>query len=71
MKSETFWHFKAVEGHEDLLHTMTSLNGLISVGKMRPVIKYAYFDDALFSFIQNVESREKLEKVLLETYIKQ
>lgn len=68
MKSEPFWHFKAA-GNEDVLNALLSFAGHPSVGQMRPVIKYAYLDKALFDYMENDGSREKLREVLIKTYI--
>ena len=40
-----------------------------SVGQMRPVIKYAYFDKALFDYMENEGCRDRLKLVLIEKYI--
>ena len=68
MKSESFWHFKAAES-ENILSALLSFAGHPSIGQMRPVIKYAYFDDALFNLMQGKEGRQRLMEVLLNTYI--
>lgn len=70
LKGESFWHFKA-NGNEDKLKDILSFGGTPSVGKMRPIIKYAYLDKALFDYMVNERCRDNLKKVLIETYIKQ
>ena len=70
MKGESFWHFKAAES-EDILNALLSFAGHPSVGQMRPVIKYAYFDDTLFSFLKNAKNRILLTEILVNTFIKQ
>lgn len=69
MKSESFWHFKAAES-EELLSALLSFAGHPSVGQMRPIIKYAYLDRALFDYLKNEGCREKLKEVLINNYIK-
>lgn len=70
LKSESFWHFKP-NGNEELLQGLLVFAGHPSVGQMRPVIKYAYLDKALFDYMENEECCEKLRQVLFDTYIKQ
>ena len=69
MKSESFWHFKALED-ENILQNLLCFAGHPSVGQMRNVIKYAYVDEQLFSLMQDREERLKLKKVLIETYLR-
>lgn len=69
LKSESFWHFKPNE-NEDLLQGLLQFAGHPSVGQMRPVIKYAYLDKALFDYMENEGCRERLRNVLITTYIK-
>ncbi len=68
MKSESFWHFRAAES-DDILQALPDFAGHPSIGQMRLVIKYAYFDDALFTLMRDNECREKLKEVLLKHYI--
>ena len=69
MKSEPFWHFKALED-ENILHNLLCFAGHPSVGQMRNVIKYAYVDEQLFSLMQNREDCSKLKEALIETYLR-
>lgn len=69
MKSESFWHFES-KGNKDLLQGLLSFAGHPSIGQMRPVIKYAYLDKALFNYLENEGCRMKLKDVLVNTYIK-
>lgn len=69
MKSESFWHFKAAES-EELLSALLSFAGHPSIGQMRPVIKYAFFDDVLFNYMQIERNRKQLKEVLLNTYLR-
>lgn len=70
LKSESFWHFKAAETEEKLLMFL-SFGGTPSIGKMRPVIKYVYLDDALFAFMKIPKNRDMLTQALEETFINQ
>ena len=69
MKSEPFWHFKAL-ADENLLQNLLCFAGHPSVGQMRNVIKYAYVDEQLFSLMQDREESSKLKKALTETYLR-
>lgn len=69
MKSESFWHFKAL-ADENILQNLLCFAGHPSVGQMRNVIKYAYVDEQLFSLMQDRVERLKLKKVLIETYLR-
>lgn len=69
MKSEPFWHFKALED-ESILQNLLCFAGHPSVGQMRSVIKYAYVDDQLFSLMQDREESSKLKEALIETYLR-
>ena len=69
MKSESFWHFKSAES-EDILSALLSFAGHPSIGQMRPVIKYAFFDDVLFNYMLTERNRKQLKEILLKTYIR-
>jgi len=69
MKSESFWHFKAL-ADENILQNLLCFAGHPSVGQMRNVIKYAYVDEQLFSLMQDREESSKLKKALIETYLR-
>lgn len=68
LKGESFWHFKT-SGNEDKLKDLLSFGGTPSIGKMRPIIKYAYLDKTLFTYMENYECRKKLKDILKMTYI--
>ena len=68
LKGEPFWHFKARDSDETL-EMLLSFGGTPSIGKMRPVIRCAYFDDELFGLMNNESSREVLRRFLIENYI--
>lgn len=69
MKSEPFWHFKAL-ADENILRNLLYFAGHPSVGQMRSVIKYAYVDEELFSLMQDGDERSKLKEALVETYLR-
>lgn len=69
MKSEPFWHFKALSD-ERILQNLLCFAGHPSVGQMRNVIKYAFTDEQLFSLMQDRVERIKLKDVLIETYLR-
>lgn len=68
LKSEPFWHFKAADT-EERLQMLLSFGGTPSVGKMRPIIKYAYLDDELFSLLKDERSRTQIREVLIKNYL--
>lgn len=69
LKGEPFWHFKPKELN-GALELLLNLGGTPSIGKMRPVIEYAYFDKELYSLISKVESREILRRTLIDNYLR-
>lgn len=68
LKGESFWHFKPMD-NEAKLDMLLNFGGTPSVGKLRPVIKYAYFDKTLYELILDKKNREILENVLIENYL--
>lgn len=68
MKSEPFWHFEAIVD-DGVLENLISFAGHPTVGQMRKVIKYAYLDDQLFSFVQDETKRTFFSNLLVETYL--
>ena len=68
MKSEPFWHFKAL-ADENILQNLLCFAGHPSVGQMRSVIRYAYVDEQLFSLIQEKKELLKLKEALIDTYL--
>ena len=69
MKSEPFWHFKALTD-ENILQNLLCFAGHPSVGQMRGVIKYVYVDEQLFSLMQDREESSKLKEALIDTYLR-
>ena len=68
MKSEPFWHFKAL-ADENILQNLLCFAGHPSVGQMRNVIKYAYVDEQLFSLMQDREESSTLVRELIFTAV--
>ena len=68
LKSEPFWHFMPKSGTIQV-GKLNSFRGTMPIGTLRTLIEYAYFDDALFHFMQNSEARIKLCNVLIRNYI--
>ena len=69
MKSEPFWHIKAL-ADENILQNLLCFAGHPSVGQMRSVIKYAYVDEQLFSLMKDRKERSKMKEALIETYLR-
>lgn len=69
--NEPFWHFKPI-------NTQASVDTLIeeskgqtaSIGKIRSIIEYAYFDEELFKILQQDSFRTLLKSLLIDTYLK-
>jgi putative restriction endonuclease len=68
LKGEAFWHFKSQDS-SDKLEMLLSFGGTPSIGKMRPVIKFAYFDEELYSLMDNAQTRNILRNILIENYL--
>ena len=69
MKSEPFWHFRALTD-ESVLRNLLSFAGHPTVGQMRNVIKCAFVDDQLFELMQDEKERSLLTNALKETYLR-
>ena len=69
MKSEPFWHFKALTD-ESMLRNLLSFAGHPTVGQMRNVIKYAFIDWQLFELMRDSNERSALANALIETYLR-
>jgi putative restriction endonuclease len=69
MKSEPFWHFKALKD-ESMLSNLLSFAGHPTVGQMRNVIKCAFVDEQLFELMQDANERSALANALIETYLR-
>ena len=69
MKSEPFWHFKALTD-ESMLRNLLCFAGHPTVGQMRNVIKYAFVDEQLFELMRDSNERSALANALIETYLR-
>lgn len=69
MKSEPFWHFKALTD-ESMLRNLLSFAGHPTVGQMRNVIKNAFVDEQLFELMRDPNERSALANALIETYLR-
>ncbi len=69
MKSEPFWHFKALTD-ESLLRNLLNFAGHPTIGQMRNVIKCAFVDEQLFELMQDKKERSVLVNTLIETYLR-
>ena len=69
MKSEPFWHFKALKD-ESMLRNLLCFAGHPTVGQMRNVIKCAFVDEQLFELMQDANERSALANALIETYLR-
>ena len=69
MKSEPFWHFKALSD-ENVLRNLLCFAGHPTVGQMRTVIKCAFVDEQLFELMRDEKERSALVNALIETYLR-
>lgn len=69
LKGEPFWHFKSQDSI-DKLEMLLSFGGTPSIGKMRPVIKFAYFDEELYALMEIEQSRDVLRSILIDNYLR-
>lgn len=69
MKSEPFWHFKAI-AENNVLQNLLCFAGHPTIGQMRNFIKYAYIDDQLFLLMHNNKERSMLKETLIETFLR-
>lgn len=68
LRTEPFWHFK-LKNDRTNIGEIVSPGQTATIGKMRENIEYAYFDEELFLLLKDSLHRNKLENVLLKTYI--
>ncbi|MBD2099498.1 HNH endonuclease [Leptolyngbya sp. FACHB-261] len=64
MRSDGFWHLKAQPG----LEAVVSKGVLTTLKKLRDTVQYAYFDDELFSLLNDSTSRHRLIRILVVTW---
>lgn len=69
LKGESFWHFQSRDS-SDKLEMLLAFGGTPSIGKMRSVIKFAYFDEDLYTLMRNEQSRNVLKSTLIDNYLR-
>ena len=65
LRSEPFWHHRAVQGKEAVCDALSSPGGRQKIGE---VIDYAFIDDELYSLLQNHDVRMELRESLITRY---
>jgi len=65
LKGDKFWHLMPNPGFEATVARKVKIKGLTA---LRDVVKYAYLDEVLFSYLQEPANRLKLSEVLIQTY---
>ena len=68
LRSESFWHLKAVSGREAVVEAIDSAR---SYSIVQDNIEYAYLDEELFEYISKYESREELRQLLITRWFGQ
>ena len=72
LKNEPFWHFKPITSQSSLDALMEENKGqTASVGKIKDVIEYAYFDDELYNILEQDIFRLLFQNLLINTYLKE
>lgn len=64
-KKVKFWHLMPNPGFEAVVESGTKIKGLSA---LRNTVKYAYLDDELYEYLQDVSSRLELSEVLVRTW---
>lgn len=65
LTGDKFWHLMPNSGFEATIASRTKIKGLAA---LRNTVKYAYLDDELFEYLQNVSSRIHLAENLIKTW---
>ena len=65
MRSEPFWHHRAIPGSEALCEALSSPGGRKKLGE---IIDYAFLDDALFGLLQDGSKRAKMREAVIARY---
>lgn len=65
LTGDKFWHLMPNTGFEATIASRTKIKGLAA---LRNTVKYAYVDDELFEYLQDVSSRVDLAETLVETW---
>lgn len=69
LKKEAFWHFRPVESEEEI-SSIAKPGETASLKEMRRTIRYAYLDRELYYLIQSHKTRDILQKILIDKYIR-
>ncbi len=71
LQNESFWHFKPIHSQACLDVLMEESKGqTASIGKIRSVIEYAYFDAELYTILQQDFLQHLFKKLLIDTYLR-
>jgi putative restriction endonuclease len=65
LKSDSFWHLIPVPGMEQVL---ASIGQIRSINQLKQFVLGAKLDDSLFELLMDGETRDRLRRVLIETY---
>ncbi|MGI0492163.1 HNH endonuclease [Alkalinema pantanalense CENA528] len=65
LTGDKFWHLMPNPGFEATIASRTKIKGLSA---LRNTVKYAYVDDELFEYLQDVSSRVYLAETLVSTW---
>ena len=66
MKSRSFWHHHPNSGYETALSVITQIK---SFTRLREIIAYGYFDEALYQLLKNAETRGIIQQTIIEIYL--
>lgn len=70
LQNESFWHFKPIRSQACLDVLMEESKGqTASIGKIRSVIEYAYFDAELYTILQQDFLQHLFKMLLIDTYL--
>lgn len=70
LMNEPFWHFKPIATQESLDILIEESKGqTASIGKIRDVVDYAYFDEELYTILQQDFLQHLFKKLLIDTYL--
>lgn len=70
LQNEPFWHFKPIATQVSLDILIEESKGqTASIGKIRDVIDYAYFDEELYTILQKDNLRHLFKQLLIDTYL--
>lgn len=66
LKSRSFWHLYPNPGYETALSVVTQIK---TFTRLRKIIAYGYFDDALYVLLTDTQTREVIRQTIIETYL--